>query len=109
MAQANVVEILRGQLAAAHDQVRRLETAIAALEEVGFGPAAADGTSGTRGRRRRAGVAPAGGESPYPKRRGRPAGAKSTKGGRKRRRFSAETRAKMAAAQKARWAAKKRV
>ena len=84
----DVLSVLRGQLLEAEDQVRRLQTAISALEGAGVGSAG----------RRRGGTRTS---------RGRPRKA-ATMVGRKKRRFSAATRAKMAAAQRARWAKRKK-
>jgi hypothetical protein len=88
----DVLDVLRAQLREAEDTAGRLRTAIAALEGAGMGRG---------GRRKGAG-----------RRRGRPrkaSGGDTVGNGRKkRRRFSAATRAKMASAQKARWAKRKK-
>jgi len=87
----DVVSVLRGQLAEVESQASRLRTAIAALEGADMG-------SGRGGAPRQGG----------PRKRVQRLTGASAAGGRKRRRFSAATRAKMAAAQKARWAKRKR-
>lgn len=98
----DVVSVLREQLAEAEDQVRRLTTAIAALAGAGLRggtgrrrPFQAQSSVETGTGRKRAG--------------GRPQTAAATMAGNggKKRTFSAATRAKMAAAQKARWAKRK--
>ena len=95
----DVLSVLREQLSEAEDQVRRLTTAIAAL-------AGADLHDGSRRGRLHNGVS--GGDTGNGSKRtgARPRKAAATIGGhgRKKRTFSAATRAKMAAAQKARWA-----
>jgi hypothetical protein len=95
MADTNVIEMLRGQLREARDLVTRLETALGALEGSGLGS--------TRRRRPRRAAADGGMVG---------SGAAASRdvpkhGARKRRTFSAATRKKMAAAQKARWAKRK--
>lgn len=98
----DVLSVLREQLSEAEDQVRRLTTAIAAL-------AGADRAGGARGGRLH--KAASGGETANGSQRtgGRPRKAAGTisESGRAKRTFSAATRAKMAAAQKARWAKRK--
>lgn len=98
----DVLSVLREQLAEAEDHVRRLATAIAALAGAGV-----RGGTG-RGRARRAA---SGGEAGKGRTHtaGRPQQTAGTVAGngRKKRTFSAATRAKMAAAQKARWAKRK--
>lgn len=88
---SDVVSVLRGQLAEVENQAQRLRTAIAALEGGGL----VEGFA-VKGRRH-----------------GRPSkaakgtfGHETGNGRKKKRKFSAATRAKMAAAQKARWAKK---
>jgi hypothetical protein len=111
MSDSNVVDLLRGQLAQAQEQVRRLETAIRALEGAGIGP--------TGRRRGRSAGAPksAGGRTRRPGRPRKAAtmGNEATSGAmakgqgrRKGYKLSEETKAKMRAAQQARWASKKR-
>jgi hypothetical protein len=97
----DVLTVLRGQLAEAEDQVRRLATAIAALAGAGFGG------GGRRGRARKAASDET--VSQRTRKGGRPENATGTmaRNGRKKRTFSAATRARMAAAQKARWAKRK--
>jgi len=114
MADSNVVDVLRGQLAEAQEQVRRLQTAISALEGVGMGGA-------TRGRRGRPAGARngAGGRTRGPGRPRKAAAAAGHEGAhgvaagkarvrRKGYQLSEQTRAKMRAAQQARWASKKK-
>jgi hypothetical protein len=112
MADPNVVDVLRGQLAEAQEQVRRLEIAISALEGVGMG-------GPTRGRRGRSAGARNGTTAGRTRGGGRPRKVAATSGNdsapagkarvrRKGYQLSEETRAKMRAAQQARWASKKK-
>jgi hypothetical protein len=108
MPDPNVVDLLRGRLAQAQEQVRRLETAISALEGAGIGGAPRVGRPAEARKR-------AGGRRQGP---GRPRGAaaagngtgrgaaRKAHGRRKGYKLSEETRAKMRAAQQARWAVK---
>src|SRR5258705_9420394 len=99
----DVVAVLREQLAEAQDQVRRLTTAIAALAGAGL----RDDTGRRRPRNARSSAETGTGR----KRTGGPQTAAPNAtlagNGRKKRTFSAEARAKIAAAQKARWAKRK--
>jgi hypothetical protein len=86
----DVLDVLRGQLREAEDTAGRLRAAIAALEGAGMARGGHRKSAGRRaGRPRKA------------------SGGDTVGNGRKRRRFSAATRAKMAAAQRARWAKRK--
>ena len=89
---SDVIAVLRGQLAEVESQAHRLRTAIAALEGGGLSEGLA-----AKGRRHGSREKAALGASAHETGNGR----------KKKRKFSAATRAKMAAAQKARWARKK--
>lgn len=87
---ADVLSVLRGQLSEAEDQVRRLQTAISALEGGGLG---GDRVVAPRRRRRTAIPGYEGGSG------------RKRNGG--RRKMSAAARKRISDAQKARWAKQK--
>jgi hypothetical protein len=115
MADPNVVDVLRGQLAEAQEQVRRLEIAISALEGVGMGGTThnrrgrpADGRNRTIGGRTRGVGRPRKVAAAASNESAQGVAAAKARARRKGYQLSEETRAKMRAAQQARWARKKK-